>query len=106
MAQLRIERGGHRVAFLSKFRISVDGEEVAKLKHGESTALDVSPGKHTLHAHATGLTDGSTEIEIPDGGSDLIVGSKTSIRGAASEAVSSGTGSKLQIEFWAADSPE
>jgi hypothetical protein len=31
MASLRIERGGHRVAFLSKFHVSVDGEEVAQL---------------------------------------------------------------------------
>lgn len=39
---------GFREVFLS-----VDGEQIAILKHGESVTHEVSPGSHTLRAHNT-----------------------------------------------------
>lgn len=63
----------------------------------------MTPDKHTLQAHTTGLTDGTMEVEVSEEGSALIVGSKSGMDGAASEAAS-GKGSKLSIEFWSADS--
>ena len=105
MAELRIERGGHKAAFLSKFHVEVDGEEVAQLKHGESTTVDVTPGTHTLHVHATGMNDGSTEVDVPEDGIALIAGSQQSI-GSATKASfgSKGLGAnKTSIEFWSPD---
>lgn len=88
MAQLKIERGGKHASFLSKFRISVDGEEVAKLGHGKSAAIEVDPGTHSIHVHSIG-TDGGTEVEVPEGGMHLIVGYKE-------------LGKDPQVEFWTA----
>lgn len=107
MAQLRIERGGHKVAYLSKFHVKVDGEEVAALKHGESTTIDVAAGTHSLEVHASGMTDGSTEIGVPDGGIEIVAGAKQSISSAAKSAYGSGgLGKKMPIEFWSADDAE
>lgn len=106
MAEVSVERGGHRVAFLSKIHVSVDGQEVAKLKHGESVKFEVPVGEHTFHAHTTGLTDASVEVEVPEEGASLVVGSKTGIGAATSAAVSSGKGSKLPLEFWNASAGE
>lgn len=105
MAELRIERGGHKVAFLSKFHVEVDGQELAQLKHGESATLDVSSGTHSLHVHATGMNDGSTEVEVPEDGTKLIVGSKQSIGSATKSSFGSKGlgGNKTTIEFWSAD---
>lgn len=104
MAQLGIERGGHKVAFLSKFHVTVDGEEVAQLKHGESTTLEVTPGNHTVEVHATGLSDGSIEIEVPEDGIQIIAGSGKSIGSMAkSNLESGGLGKKVSIEIWPGD---
>ena len=101
MAELRIERGGHKAAFLSKFHVSVDGREVAQLKHGESTSVDVTPGTHTVHIHATGMNDGSSEVDVPEEGVALVAGSKQSIGSAAKSSFGSGLGgNKTSIEFW------
>lgn len=107
MAELRIERGGHRVAFMSKFHVKVDGEEVAQLKQGESVALDVTPGTHNLAAQATGINGGSTTVDVPEDGTALIAGSKQSIGSAAKSSMGSrGLGNKTSIEFWSADDAE
>ena len=39
---------GHREIF-----VSLDGERIAILKHGETVTRDVAPGHHTLKAHNT-----------------------------------------------------
>lgn len=89
MAHLKIERGGRHMSFLSKFKISVDGTEVAKLGHGKSETIEVDPGKHTVAVHSVG-TDGSTEVDVPDGGLELIVGYKA-------------VGKDPEVEFWTPD---
>lgn len=94
------------MAFLSKFHVEVDGEEVAKLKHGESATVDVPVGAHSLQVHATGLTDGSTEIDVPDEGIGVVAGSKQSLGSAAKSNYESGAGKKMAIEFWSADDAE
>lgn len=103
MAELNVERGGHRVAFLAKFHVKVDGEEVAQLKHGESTTVDVTPGAHTVEVHATGLADGSSEIEVPPDGIGVIAGSRKSMGSMAKSNLQSqegGFGNKVSIDIW------
>jgi hypothetical protein len=39
---------GHREIF-----VSLDGERIAILKHGDAVTRDVAPGHHTLKAHNT-----------------------------------------------------
>lgn len=97
MAELTIERAGHHASFLSKFKVSVDGEEVAKLGHGKSATVEVDPGIHTVHVHSLG-TDGTSEIDVPDDGYELLVGYRTSLlAGAGSK------DDKPQVEFWTRD---
>lgn len=103
LAELKVERGGHKVAFLSKFHVTVDGEEVAQLKHGESTTVDVTPGSHTVQVSASGLSDGSSEIEVPEDGTVVVAGSRKSIGSAAKSNLANrggGFGKKVSIEIW------
>lgn len=89
MANLTIERGGKHMSLLSKFKVSVDGAEVAKLGQGKSETIEVDPGTHTVQVHSMG-TDGSTEVEVSDSGLHLIVGYRS-------------VGKDPQVEFWTAD---
>ncbi len=113
MAQLKVERGGHKVSYLSKFHVTVDGQEVAQLKHGESTTLEVTPGTHTVHVHSSGLSDGSIEIEVPENGVELIAGSRQSFGsmaksnlGSGGVGKSGGLGKKVPLEIWSAHDEE
>lgn len=96
MAQLTITRAGHHASFLSKFKVSVDGEEVAKLGHGKSATVEVDPGNHTIHVHSLG-TDGSTSIDVPADGCDLKVGYREALMSSATSK------DKPAVEFWTGD---
>jgi hypothetical protein len=50
-----------------RYRILLDGSEVAQLRHGESARLDVEAGRHAVQARIDWATTPELAIEVVEG---------------------------------------
>lgn len=69
MATVKLRRrSGGMVDRGRAYRILVDGEQVDKIKHGETKTLEVDAGEHVVRLKVDWMSCQPVEVSVPDAG--------------------------------------